>query len=250
MTPAFRHAVATWKKIQAASDLGEVYDVVDKTKWPEGPWTKEPDIYVFRHDDIWCAMRRMPVMGHWTGYVAVTVSHPWYGREAYNIAAKVHGGVEYAEVDEINPGGWVVGWDANHYQDHCPGMGLVGEYRTAGFAYEETLRLARQAEAAATTRVAHIVEIEDWAVVSVAAEDAFKAPEQSGIALKGHVTGHPNKPDGSLVITSPIAACKGRLVATEAGTTYRLHAPENGYRLWLRANRPDWDPENPVQIKS
>lgn len=68
------------------------------------------------------------------------------------------------------------------------------------------------------------------------------------ICLVGVVTGHPKKPDGSLVQTSPVAKVEGRLITTESGTLYWLGEPEPAYRQWLAVHRPNWDPEHPVTV--
>ncbi len=45
-----------------------------------GPWDAEPDEHDWNHKGLLsCAMRRGP-SGHWCGYVAVPLSHPWHGK--------------------------------------------------------------------------------------------------------------------------------------------------------------------------
>jgi hypothetical protein len=91
------------------------------------------------------------------------------------------------------------------------------------------------------------VQMTQWAVV-YATEDPFQAPEQASLALKGIVTGHPRKPDGSVIRTSGIAKAQGRVITTESGTVYRLGEPSEAYRAWLAEHRPNWDPENPIAM--
>jgi len=91
------------------------------------------------------------------------------------------------------------------------------------------------------------VQLDDWAVV-YATDDLFQAPEQALRTLKGRVTGHPIKADGSVVQTNTIASAVGRLVTTESGTVYRLGDPSPNYRQWLLEHRPNWDAENPITI--
>lgn len=86
--------------------------------------------------------------------------------------------------------------------------------------------------------------IDRWAVVA----DPFAAPEVHCIRLVGTVTGHPKKPDGTVVRTSPVMTVDGRCCTTATGTVYRLGDPSPGYRAWLFENRPLWDPANPITM--
>lgn len=88
------------------------------------------------------------------------------------------------------------------------------------------------------------VNLDQWAIYA----DMTQAPEVRRIALGGVVTGHPTKPDGTHVQTSPIVRSRGRLCTTQTGTVYRLGEPCPSYREWLDIYRPDWDPEHPVRI--
>lgn len=94
---------------------------------------------------------------------------------------------------------------------------------------------------------ATVVLIDEWEV-RPAIDDPRCPPEESGIVLRGRVKGHPRKPDGMRVTTSCVADAKGRTVRTESGTVYELGRPSEGYLAWLKANRPNWDPENPITI--
>jgi len=144
--------VDSWKAIHGAG--GEAYDLVEEKKgWGPGVWQDEPDAVVFsvrtENGALWCSLRRTP-LGHWCGYIAVPPGHPWHGyKDSWAVPGDVHGGVTFAEGEEEGAGPcWIIGWDANHWGDCTPRFGEGGTYRDVGFAYEETLSLARQALAA------------------------------------------------------------------------------------------------------
>lgn len=90
-----------------------------------------------------------------------------------------------------------------------------------------------------------LVQLNDWAVVA----SAF-APPEMGIRLSGVVTNHPRKVDGMRILTTPVAKALGRTCTTESGTVYQLGSPAADYREWLQEHRPNWDPENPITVKT
>lgn len=89
--------------------------------------------------------------------------------------------------------------------------------------------------------------LDEWAVV-YGASNPFTPPEAAPICLVGRVSGHPRKPDGTRIKTSDIIGVSGKRITTRSGTVYELGNPEEGYLAWLSANRPDWDPENPIKL--
>ncbi len=54
---------------------------MDKSKWPQGPWTDEPDEETFEHAGLACRIIRRSRSGHLCGYVRVPEAHPLYGKE-------------------------------------------------------------------------------------------------------------------------------------------------------------------------
>ena len=54
---------------------------VDKSRWPKGPWTTEPDLVVWLDADsrLQCIIIRHPAVGHLCGYVGVPADHPAHG---------------------------------------------------------------------------------------------------------------------------------------------------------------------------
>lgn len=53
---------------------------MDKSKWPQGPWTDEPDEETFEHAGLACRIIRHSRSGHLCGYVRVPEDHPLYGK--------------------------------------------------------------------------------------------------------------------------------------------------------------------------
>ena len=90
--------------------------------------------------------------GFGNGYVVLPPSHPMFGKDYDGIPVEVHGGLTYAkdvtnfntanlpEGVELPKEGWVVGFDAAHYQDNA-------ENWPKSRVEEETARLAAQLEA-------------------------------------------------------------------------------------------------------
>lgn len=77
--------------------------------------------------------------------------------------------------------------------------------------------------------------------------NGFTAPELLRRVLIGTCTGHPLKPDGSEIRTSPIAAVKGRVVTTQS-RVYRLGRIHPKYREFLRSIGYPFDWRNPIKI--
>lgn len=113
--------------------------VIDKSKWPDGPWQTEPDRVEWQHAGYACLMLRNDRMGHWCGYVGVPLEHPYYGVDHKDIEPDlgVHGGLTYSGYDfgpicHIAPGQpddalvtlllWWLGFDCAHAWDLNPWM--------------------------------------------------------------------------------------------------------------------------------
>jgi hypothetical protein len=92
------------------------------------------------------------------------------------------------------------------------------------------------------------VHLQDW-FVRFSPNRPYAAPEVSSTCLAGIVTGHPRKRDGKHVITSRIAAAEGRVVTTKSGTRYRLGCINRKYRRWLRKQKLEYKPKQPVTVK-
>lgn len=53
---------------------------MDRSRWPDGPWSDEPDRIEWydRATGYPCLMLRNVHLGHWCGYVGLPPGHPWY----------------------------------------------------------------------------------------------------------------------------------------------------------------------------
>lgn len=71
-------------------------------------------------------------------------------------------------------------------------------------------------------------KLENW---SVGARNPWAPPELRQPALHGKVTGHPRKPDGSEVTTSPIVSAEGDKIQTLTGTLYELGDVDPTYEV-------------------
>lgn len=131
--------------------------VIDKSKWPPGPWHEEPDFESFRSHGLHCLIIRIRNSGHLCGYVGVPPGHPMHGKHYSDIEGiEIHGGLTYSDalnkIFKPEPGAHYFGFDCAHYFDLSPGMlallglppGRDGTYRTFGFVREEVKRLAAQ----------------------------------------------------------------------------------------------------------
>jgi hypothetical protein len=93
-----------------------------------------------------------------------------------------------------------------------------------------------------------MVDIADWCVVQEDI-DPYCPPESRYTMLRGVVYGHPRKPDGMVVVTSPIINVAGRIVTTKH-TCYRLLKPSEEYISWcLKNGYPDpTDSDQPIRV--
>lgn len=92
--------------------------------------------------------------------------------------------------------------------------------------------------------------LSNWYATPAPDNTPYTAPELCRICLVGRVSGHPGFADGQQIMTSPIETANGRTVQTIHGTEYVLEEPMPSYREWLKVNRPNWDPENPITVRT
>jgi hypothetical protein len=66
------------------SNVINAKDLVDKSSWPVGPWSSEPDFveWVDEVTEYRCLIQRVPELGHLCGYVGVREDHMLYGMTA------------------------------------------------------------------------------------------------------------------------------------------------------------------------
>lgn len=131
---------------------------IDRTKWRSGPWDSEPDRAQWVDDatGLHCLAVRHPSLGHWCGYVALPIGHPWRDGIDYPDGPDVHGGITYGPsacdgnvchaVDGDDDVRWI-GFDCAHYRDASPTMALdPGDvYRDLLYVRGECASLAAQA---------------------------------------------------------------------------------------------------------
>jgi hypothetical protein len=93
-----------------------------------------------------------------------------------------------------------------------------------------------------------MIHLTSWATGRPKFTSPYLAPEVAGICLRGIVTGHPHKPDGSQIITSRIVLVRGREVKTESGSWYRLGEPSAEFLEHLKNEGRVFDPEAPIKV--
>lgn len=74
-------------------------DLLDKARWGDGPWQKEPDrvAWVDSASGLPCELIRNPYQGHWCGYIALPRTHPKFGYDVTHFQGyEVHDGVTFA----------------------------------------------------------------------------------------------------------------------------------------------------------
>ena len=133
----------------------------DRNEWDRGPWDSEEFdklVWVDPDTGLKCGLVRNSY-GAWCGYVGISKDHPLHGVEYDRLYMdiNVHGALTYSCLDE--EGIWWLGFDCNHTCDMAPqrdifGYPKSGEYRTQGYALEETTQLAKQ--------IANIKEWDDY----------------------------------------------------------------------------------------
>lgn len=122
---------------------------IDSSKWPNGPWNEEEDLYAFRDKSTdWpCAIVRTP-MGHLNGYVGIDSTHFLFGKDYDKANDKfddsVHGGLTYSGKGDGN-NFWWFGFDTAHYYDYVPGINIGGainsDYRDVEYIKRELVNL-------------------------------------------------------------------------------------------------------------
>lgn len=94
-----------------------------------------------------------------------------------------------------------------------------------------------------------MIKIREWAIVDPDSNE-YTPPELLRPRLAGKVFGHPVKPDGDLVVTSPIVAADGRIVTTKSGHAYELDGPPDPrYVAAGKACGFTIDEANPIRVR-
>lgn len=129
--------------------------MIDKTKWPRGPWDDEPDHLEFEHCGLPCVVNRVTGPRHLCGYVGVPNSHRDYGADYDNAPNyECHGGLTYSAKNAPGcdkTGYWWFGFDCAHCDDVRPKESddhgryrHVASYRDVDYVRAEIMHLASQ----------------------------------------------------------------------------------------------------------
>jgi hypothetical protein len=96
------------------------------------------------------------------------------------------------------------------------------------------------------TEVDEAFVIEEWSCTG--SINLYQAPELQRLYIVGKC---PERFPGNdePIRTSYVVEVSGRFIRTVSGSLYKLGEPSEQYREWLRENRPDWDPENPIIMR-
>lgn len=137
----------------------KLLDYVNRSMWPEGPWSDEPDFAVWRDGEtgLICLLLRNAA-GAWCGYVGLPEGHKYCGEDSRTVDWELedgpHGGVTYSREpneyvgytpDDGPAPSWYVGFDCGHVGDATPRTSFSwAEYRTFEYAVEQATKLASQ----------------------------------------------------------------------------------------------------------
>jgi hypothetical protein len=66
------------------------------------------------------------------------------------------------------------------------------------------------------------MKLDQWSVGRHKREDAWTPPEMVRPCLRGVVSGHPQRKDGTMLCTSPIVGVTSTAAVTESGSVYEL----------------------------
>lgn len=141
---------------------------IDYTPWPEGPWSEEPDLMVWRFPEVGylAAIVRQAHSGHLCGYVAAPKDHPVRESDTdydgFPDDLVAHGGVTFfggvpsvsygAELSDLidteDALDFWVGFDCAHSGDARPGSSRPirdhEEYKGVAYTRHHVKLLARQ----------------------------------------------------------------------------------------------------------
>lgn len=150
------------------------YQFIDKSKWPSGVWSSEPDKIQWQDDTtgLPCLILRVKHSGHLCGYVGVPPGHPWFEMAYEDVPVEIHWGLTFAnfcqhgeehgvchvtapeEPDRV----WWLGFDCGHCEDLSPAYSKEmyemflrewNEYRDVEYVRGQCRSLAKQIKEAA-----------------------------------------------------------------------------------------------------
>lgn len=108
--------------------------------WGYGEWGEEPDVASFEYKGYKCHVQRIIYQeddengtltgGHFCGYVAIPMEHPYAMEDEIFHQGNVHGGITFSEGNDED---WVIGFDCAHASDVIPSMPVQEDYLTRYF---------------------------------------------------------------------------------------------------------------------
>ena len=118
-------------------------------------WDNEPDYLEFKHADLLCVIKRMPLSGHLCGYVGVTKEHRYFKKSYRSIDDHIYclGGLTFAgkvtnEKKEEHPNIHFFGFACDHLDDIAPkranSYNSDATYKDIDFVTQECIDLAEQ----------------------------------------------------------------------------------------------------------
>lgn len=157
---------------QMTKQYYEQFNLIDKSRFSDGPWIKEPDAVSWTNYGLPCLIKRIEHSGHLCGYVGVFKQHPLYKKEQNELEnfeqISVHGGVSLCGFNEKNDAlhfrvdgvyeefdkflkVWWIGFDCFHWYDYAPMYSLksikieeISEYRDIEYVKTQVNNLAKQ----------------------------------------------------------------------------------------------------------
>lgn len=143
----------------------KTYQWMDKSEWPVGEWSSEPDKAQWISDGLDCLIVRN-MSGALCGYVGVPETDTRFGMDYYSVDVDVHGGLTFADRCSPHPDGdhkgichveegaahktvWWFGFDCAHCYDLLPACSgkYTAEhdvYRRFGYVKQQVEKLASQ----------------------------------------------------------------------------------------------------------
>ncbi len=94
--------------------------------------------------------------------------------------------------------------------------------------------------------------IENWSCFKTGSE--YTAPECRTLHIQGYCPERSKElhnPDGKKhrIVTSAIEKVDGCNVITRSGTHYFLGRPDPAYLVWLKENKIEFDPNEPIKVR-
>jgi hypothetical protein len=94
-----------------------------------------------------------------------------------------------------------------------------------------------------------MTKLENWSIDTSILQPTNQEARLS-ISLTGDVYGHPSRPDGQQITTSPVVSVEGKVATTHSGSRYLLGEASEQYTEFCRLNNlPLPVGENPIPLE-